>query len=96
MNIGSLTATGLDGLRKSLDGANRAAAEISNLSTLNSDNSSVEGPTTASEVIGSEDTTVNLAKSVVDLNMNQQLFEASAKVVKVADNMLGTILDTKA
>ncbi|MBU2711974.1 flagellar basal body rod C-terminal domain-containing protein [Zooshikella harenae] len=38
----------------------------------------------------------DLATSIVELKEGQHLFEASAKVVNVADEMLGTLLDITA
>lgn len=44
---------------------------------------------------GGEDTS-DLAKSMVDLNVDQRQVEASVKVVQAADEVLGTLLDIKA
>jgi flagellar basal body rod protein FlgG len=38
----------------------------------------------------------DLTESMVDLKMSEIQVEASAAVVKTADDMLGTLLDTKA
>ena len=44
---------------------------------------------------GGEDT-ADLAKSLVDLNMDRQQIEASVKVVQAVDETLGTIINIKA
>lgn len=44
---------------------------------------------------GSENTT-DLAKSLVDLNLDQRQVEASVKVVQAVDEVLGTLIDIKA
>jgi len=37
----------------------------------------------------------DITTSIVDMNVNQHIFDASAKIVKTADEMLGTVLDIK-
>jgi len=44
---------------------------------------------------GGEDS-ADLAKSLVDLNMDRRQVEASVKVVQAVDEVLGTLLDVKA
>lgn len=44
---------------------------------------------------GDEDTS-DLAKSLVDLNVNARAAEASVKVVQAIDGVIGTLLDVKA
>ena len=44
---------------------------------------------------GDEDT-ADLAKSLVDLNMDRHQIEASVKVVQAVDETLGTLLNVKA
>ncbi len=49
----------------------------------------------ASVAKGGENTT-DLAKSLVDLNLDKRQVEASVKVVQAMDGVLGTLLDVKA
>jgi flagellar hook protein FlgE len=54
--------------------------------------------TDAASEIATADRTIDvgdLASSLVDLKMGQQQVEASAKVVKVDDQLRGTLLDIK-
>ena len=44
---------------------------------------------------GGEDTG-DLAKAMVDLNVDQRQIEASVKVVQAVDEILGTLIDIKA
>lgn len=44
---------------------------------------------------GGEDTT-ELAKAMVDLNVDQRQIEASVKVVQAVDEILGSLIDIKA
>ena len=44
---------------------------------------------------GGEDLS-DLATSIVDLKVSEQIVKASAKVIKSADETLGTLIDTKA
>lgn len=37
----------------------------------------------------------DVTTSLVEMNFNQHVFDASAKIVKTADEMLGTVLDIK-
>ncbi len=54
----------------------------------------------ANEIAGagvSKDTTVgDVAKAVVDLRQSERQVEASAQVVKTADNLIGSLIDIKA
>jgi len=90
LSIGSLMTTGLDGMKRGLAGASSAASDIAATSTFD-----FGDETNLPQQISGKDATVNLAESMVNLDVNQRLFDASAKVVKVADQLLGTLLDTK-
>lgn len=70
--------SGVSGMRKGLEGIEKAAGEIASADSL-------------------EDTsTSSLAESLVDLKASENQVDASAKVVKAVDEMIGTLLDTKA
>jgi len=43
-----------------------------------------------------DENTADLAKSLVDLNMDRNQIEASVKVVQAVDETLGTLLNVKA
>jgi flagellar hook protein FlgE len=80
-NIGSLLNTGVAGIQKGLGDANRAAADIAKIGTRSA---SGEGATS------------DLTRAVVDLKSSELQVKASAQVVKTADDMLGSLIDTLA
>ena len=83
--ISNTLYTGLEGVRKGMEGAQRAAGEIARAGTVDP-----AGETAQAGAVR------NLAEPLVDLKLYQRSFEASTKVVKTADDMLGTLLNQKA
>lgn len=79
MAIESILQTGLQGIQKGTAGVEKAALDIVRSGTDNSVDS-----------VGSSD----LTESIVDLQLYERSIEASAQVVKVADEVLGAMLDT--
>lgn len=77
----SALQTGLQGVQQGIEGAERSAREIVRAGT-------VDGPA------GSNSNDVT--ESVVDLKLYERSVEASAQVVKTADEVLGTLIDTLA
>ncbi len=51
---------------------------------------------TDQQTIAVTDTQKNIIDPLIDMKIQQHVFDASAKVVKSADEMLGTIMDIKA
>ncbi|MAZ88787.1 MAG: hypothetical protein CL693_14200 [Cellvibrionaceae bacterium] len=43
-----------------------------------------------------QQSTADLAEPLIEMTLEQQVFDASAKVVTTADEMVGTLLDTSA
>ncbi len=43
-----------------------------------------------------QQSTAELAEPLIEMTLEQQVFDASAKVVTTADEMVGTLLDTSA
>ncbi|MGH1372716.1 MAG: hypothetical protein ACRBBW_11805 [Cellvibrionaceae bacterium] len=83
--INSVLSTGVQGMQQSQRQINKAADEIAQVS--NSQVSSSQAPLkTASD----------LTAPLIDMKIEQNVFDASAKVVSSADAMLGVLLDTKA
>ena len=76
MSIGGVLHTGVQGIQSGIQGMERAAGDIAQIS-MNSDVSDVVEP-------------------VMDLKLYELSVEASTKVVKTADELLGTLLDTMA
>jgi len=80
MAINSVLSTGVQGMMQSQRQINRAASEIAQVSTS-------ETPL---------QTAAELTEPLITMKIEQNVFDASAKVVSAADEMLGTLLDTKA
>jgi len=78
MAIESILQTGLQGVQKGIDGAEKAALSIVK--------SGSDGST--------ESDSNSVTESIVDLQLYERSIEASAKVVKTADDVLGSLLDT--
>lgn len=81
MTINSVIQTGVQGVQKGIEGAERAATEIVRSGT-------VDG------AAGSNSNDV--VEAVVDLKLYERSVEASAQVVRTADEVLGSLLDTLA
>lgn len=78
--INSVLNAGVQGMQQSQRQINQSASEIAKVSTS-------QAPlNTASE----------LTEPLINMKLEQNVFDASAKVVSSADVMLGVLLDTKA
>ncbi len=80
MDIGSVVNQGLIGLQSSQASINQSAQQIAQASAAPKENS--EG--------------VDLVEPLVNLKVQSQVFDANAKVIKSADETLGTLINTKA
>ncbi|MGB3608768.1 MAG: hypothetical protein WA987_00210 [Cellvibrio sp.] len=80
MQIGSVITQGLIGMQNSQAEMTRSATQIAQASTAPRDNL----PST------------HLVEPLINLQQQSQLFDSSARVVKAADETLGTLLDIKA
>jgi len=79
MDIGSVLQTGVNGMRRSQSEILKSADEIVRAGTVERDDSTI----------------VDIVEPLINLKIEQQLFDASAKIVQTADSLLGTILDIK-
>lgn len=95
---GSVFNIGVQGMLKSHNAIKQNADDIvksgvaaseamSGAATSGAINNSVEAQ--GGDFIG------DLTTSMVDMKVNQHVFDASAKIIKTADEMLGTVLDIK-
>ena len=91
--ISNVLSTGLQGLNRSLQGAEKAASDIANASISNQGAGNESVSQTAEPAA---DIQTNLPESLVELRVYEQSFAASAKVVETADRTIGTLLDIKA
>lgn len=80
MSLDSLLTTGITGIQKGTLGMNRAAQDIAQANIPQELQS------------GQPD----LVESLVDLQLQSHLVKASFGVVKVAEELMGTLLDMKA
>lgn len=80
MQIGSVITQGLIGMQNSQAEMTRSATQIAQATTTQSDNPQA----------------TDLVEPLVNLQLQSQLFDSSARVVQVADETLGTLLDIKA
>ncbi|GAB1264430.1 hypothetical protein [Aurantivibrio infirmus] len=79
MELGSVLQTGLNGLRHSQNEIAKSANDIVRAGTVDRD----------------ESTIIDIAEPIINMQFEQHVFDASAKLVKSADQMLGTILNIK-
>jgi len=79
-NTGSALQQGLNGLQNSLRATVEAANEIVSAGTVQRTLS----------------VATDIVEPIVELSRQQQLFDASAKVVQSADESLGTLVDIRA
>jgi hypothetical protein len=78
---GSILSTGIQGLQSGVNNARKAAEELTQAATIAADSS-----------VGSE----NILQAIVALKVAENQVEASGAVVRAADEVLGSLLDTKA
>ena len=80
MSLDSLLTIGLAGIQRGYLGMNRAAQEIAEANIPQE----------------SESSQTDMVESLVDLQLNSHLVRASFGVVKVANDLTGTLLDMNA
>ncbi|HET8849241.1 MAG TPA: flagellar biosynthesis protein FlgE [Marinobacter sp.] len=80
--INSTLGIGIQGIQDGIVGMENAARKIARGGT--------DGPR------GTADGTGNLAESLIELNLYERSVQASAQVVRTADETLGTLLDLRA
>lgn len=80
--INNTLGMGIQGIQNGMQGMENAARQIAR--------GGADGPRGAAEGAG------NLVGPIIDLKLYERSVEASAQVVKTADETLGTLLDIKA
>lgn len=85
MDVGSVVNQGLIGMQKSQASMAQSAQQISQAGS----SQRADAPQATSQ---SQD----LAESLVNLRVQSQVFDSSAKVVKAADETIGTLINTRA
>jgi flagellar basal body rod protein FlgG len=102
-SISSAIYSGLNGVNKAQNGVAEAA---DNISKLNAERDQVANTSLPQEAVDenaplntaldARPQAVDLSAEAVNLIVNEHLNNASVKVIKTADEMLGTLIDTKA
>lgn len=80
MTIGSVMNIGLEGMQSSQREILKSADQIVKAGTVDKDTSTI----------------TDFAEPIVNMKYEQHIFDASAKIVKTADEMLGTLMNIKA
>lgn len=80
MDVGSTVNQGLIGMQRSQAEISKSAQQIVSAGTTGRDNPAKN----------------DIAEQVVNIKAQTQVFNASAKIVKAADETIGTLLKTKA
>lgn len=80
MDVGSVVNQGLIGMQKSQSSMLQSAQQIAQAGTTQRDNPQAN----------------DVAEPLINIKAQSQVFDASAKVVKAADETIGTLLDVKA
>lgn len=80
MDIGSVVTQGLIGMQRSQSEMTRSAQQIVEAGTTQKDNPAKN----------------DLVEPIVNIKAQSQVFDASAKLVKAADETIGTLLKTRA
>lgn len=90
MDLGSVVNQGLIGMQKSQASMLQSAQQIAQVGTTQR----ADAPAAANQMQASQPE--DLASSLVNLKVQTQVFDSSAKVVKAADETIGTLLDVRA
>ena len=80
MDVGSVLSQGLSGLQRSQSEINRSAQQIAQAGTSERNNPAKN----------------DVTEALVNFKAETQVFNSSAKVVKAADEAVGTLLNTRA
>lgn len=91
--VDAVLSAGLQGIQNGVGSARQAADDIVRATTTNPN--TTPSPTENSGR-SSIDTTADLTTAVVELKASEQQVQASAAVIKTADEVLGTLIDTSA
>lgn len=95
MNVQSAFNSGVEGFQKATETANQAASSIA--SAINIQPADFQQEQTATDTNINQHNSAgelsDLNQSIVDLKVAEYQAKASAKVVKTADETLGTLLD---
>jgi hypothetical protein len=89
--IGSLLQIGINGVHSGIKNAQKAAENI----VKSSVGLGEQGVAESTDVDEFTDNGIDLTTAIVELKASELQVKASAKVVQVADEIIGTLIDTK-
>ncbi len=89
----SMLSVGLQGVQTGVASARNAAQDIVTATTTGTE---IASGNSASRDAVTGDVTADIATAVVELKMSEHQVQASAAVIKSADEMMGTLIDIKA
>ncbi|NVK24916.1 MAG: hypothetical protein HWE10_08305 [Gammaproteobacteria bacterium] len=99
MQIGSVPSafqSGLSGIQKAEQGVAEAAVQINRLNTEQERVAEVQAePQQNTNEAPEQQARPSLETEAVNLIVNEKLAKANSKVIKTADEMIGTLIDTK-
>lgn len=94
--INSVLNSGLQGVQRGMQGAHRNAHDIATFPVHEQKAMEAAKSGTPTFPDLQERPHPSMEESLVNLKLNEHQVKASAKVIKAADNMLGTLLDVLA
>ena len=96
MEIQSAFNSGIQGLQKATNEANKAAANIAAEMSARRDQNIINDTEISQTVTSKEQKIPELNKSIVDLKVAEFQAKSSVQVIKTADDVLGTLIDVSA
>ena len=87
--------SGLNGIKKAEQGVEEAAVQINRLNTEQDQVQSVKIDNKEKLAMADSQPQPSLTEEVVKLAVNEQLAKANTKSIRTADDMIGTLIDTK-
>lgn len=96
MVVNSVLSAGVAGVKNGLSTAQSAAQDIANLNTSTPDEPTVDRLGASNQDNAGTNGLDNLTQAIVDLKVGEQQVKASTAVIRTADEVLGTLIDTTA
>lgn len=103
MEIGAALNSGLQGMQRASQQVSEASQEIASAvdrngvqQQANANTNGVQAATETASETSQSVTASSTTESLVSLNQGQTNFEANTRTVETADEMLGTMIDTRA
>lgn len=87
--------SGLNGIKKAEQGVEEAAVQITRLNTEQDKVQSVKVDNKDKLAMADSQPQPSLTEEVVKLAVNEHLAKANTKSIRTADDMIGTLIDTK-